>query len=92
MLLWAALCPLNLGELQGPTSHAAGSLKQLKDAGCTCTLKESHWMRTMTGEGLGLGSEVPTAGKFGGCGGESDRPGVDPSWDLCQTQVRPSPF
>lgn len=60
---WVALSPLSLGELQGPTSLAVGSLKQLRDAGCTCTSRGSHWMRTMTGEDLGLGSEVPTSRK-----------------------------
>lgn len=69
---WVALCLLSLGELQGPTSPAAGSLKLLKDAGYTCTLRESHWMRTMTGENLGFGSEVPILGELGGFWGESD--------------------
>lgn len=60
MLHWVASCPLSLEEQQGPTSPAGGSLKQLRDAGFTCTSRGSHWMRTMTGEGLGLGSEAPT--------------------------------
>lgn len=57
MLHWVVSCHLSPGELQGPTSPAVGSLKQLRDAGCTCISRGSHWMRTMTGEGLDLGSE-----------------------------------
>lgn len=59
----AASCPPSLGERQGPTSPAVGSSKQLRDAGCTYTLRESPWMRTTTGEGLGLASEVLTSRK-----------------------------
>lgn len=84
---WVVSYPLSLGELQGPTSPAAGSLKQLRDAGYICTLRGSRWMRTMTGESLGSGLEIPTLGKLGGFRGE---PG-DTGWILCQRQREQQP-
>lgn len=62
---WVVLYPLSPGELPGPTLPAAGSLKQLRDAGYTCILRESLWMRTMTGEDLDFELEVPALGRLG---------------------------
>lgn len=44
-------------------------------------------MRTMTGESLGSGLEIPTLGKLGGFRGE---PG-DTGWILCQRQREQQP-